>query len=161
MSSASWLNIQCCSVAEQVELQPIWTECDDTAKQPYLAQNQNHWLWWKPLKQWRLRATRGEQELWWQTLIVYLELWLENSQDMSCATRWHSGCQSNSEDLYPRPMCLASSERRINIVHNKIKQAKHYDLYQLTPTGRNRESTHTQHSSQGYRPVLSEGSADW
>ena len=30
-------------------------------------------------------------------------------------------CQTNSEDLYPRPMYLASSERIINIVHNKIE----------------------------------------
>ena len=75
-----------------------------------------------------LRETRGEQELWWQTLMVYLELRMENSQDMSGATSWHNRCHTHSEDLYTRPMYLAGSERIINIVHNKIEQTKHNNI---------------------------------
>ena len=58
----------------------------------------------------KLRETRGEQELLWQTLTVYLKLRPENSQVLQ--PRGDSGCQTNSEDLYPRPMYLASSREK-------------------------------------------------
>ena len=85
----------------------------------------NSFLWGKLLKQLESGLKErhdGELELWGQSLAVYLELRPENSQDMSQATSWPHGWDAtiNSEELYPRPMYVASSERIINIVHNKI-----------------------------------------
>ena len=48
-----------------------------------------------------IQETRGELELRWQALTVYLELQPENSQDMSRATSWPHGWDAtiNSEEL--------------------------------------------------------------
>ena len=55
----------------------------------------------------------------------------------SFGRRIHKTC---SEDLYPTPMCLATSERRINTVHNRIKH-HNTSISWRQQAGRGRQNT--------------------